>query len=158
MLSGILTGAPIWVWPLLIVLIVLGVIASRDRTRLVMPMYFFWLLGAISLNAVSALAADAVVWVGFGLAYLVGAGLGFQFQKTIIVRKFERQISMKGEWVTLVVLMAIFWMNFVGGIVQAISPEAYGSFTYHIIFATVAGLVAGSFLGRSLRTFLTPMS
>ncbi len=158
MLSNIIHGAPIWVWPLLVVLIVLGLIASKERTRSVVPMYFFWLLGLLSLNAVNSLPATGLIWALFGVAYLVGATLGYRFQKRIIIRKTGLQITLKGEWLSLIVLMTIFWMNFVGGVVGAISPETVASFGYHAGFATIAGLAAGSFIGRSLSTFMTRSS
>ena len=41
MLSGILTGAPLWVWPLLAGLILLGLKASKNRKARCLPSYFF---------------------------------------------------------------------------------------------------------------------
>jgi hypothetical protein len=52
------------------------------------------------------------------------------------------------------VLMVIFWMNFAGGVVAAIRPLAYASFGFKMGFALSAGLAAGSWLGRALRTFM----
>lgn len=156
MLTGILTGAPIWVWPLLVVLITLGLLASKSRTRPCLPTYLYWLLGLISLNALNALSPAPVVWMAFAAAYLLGAWLGYHFQKRIIIAKSAGRITLKGEWLSMLVLMLIFWMNFVGGVINAISPEVYASTTYHMVFATVAGLAAGTFIGRALRVFLTP--
>jgi len=156
MLTGILTGAPIWVWPLLVVLITLGLLASKSRTRPSLPIYLYWLLGFISLNAVNSLAPAPLVWAAFGAAYLLGAGLGYQFQRRIIIGKSAGRVSLKGEWLSMGVFMMIFWMNFVGGVISAISPDAYASSAYHCVFATVAGMAAGSFIGRALRVFITP--
>ncbi|WP_456386579.1 hypothetical protein [Profundibacter sp.] len=155
MLRGILTGAPIWVWPLLAVLIALGVLASKTRTRPCLPIYLYWLLGFLSLNAVNSLAPAPVIWVAFGAAYVLGAGLGYQFQGRIIINKSTGRITLKGEWLSMVVLMVIFWMNFVGGVINAVSPDIYASSTYHAVFAMVAGIAAGTFIGRALRVFFT---
>lgn len=90
------------------------------------------------------------------MAYVLGAGLGYQFQRRIIIGKSAGRITLKGEWLSMAVLMMIFWMNFVGGVINAISPDIYASTAYHCVFAAVAGMAAGSFIGRALRVFFTP--
>lgn len=156
MLIQIISGAPIWVWPLLVGLVLLGLRATKERRTPYLPIYFYWLLGILSLNAVNGLSPSPMVWAVFGGLYLLGAALGFQFQRRIIVTKSAGRITLKGEWVTLAVFMTVFWMNFVGGVVSAISPETYAAAGFHMIFAAIAGLVAGSFIGRALRVFFTP--
>jgi hypothetical protein len=156
MFSRILAGAPVWVWPLLVLLVVLGIVASRDRTRSAVPMYFLWLPGLLSVRSVYALDAPGSVWAVFGGACLAGAWLGDRFQRRIIVAKQGAMIKVRGEWLTLGVMMVIFWMNFASGVVRAISPETVASPVYMSVFAVLAGLAAGSFSGRSLRTFLMP--
>jgi hypothetical protein len=156
MLSNIVTGAPIWVWPLLVGLVLLGLKASKDRTALALPSYFYPLFGLLSLNAVNALGVGPLVWLGFGIAYLAGVLLGNRFQTQVILGKTAKRVSLKGAWLTMTVLMVIFWMNFVGGVIEAISPAAYASIGFKTGFALVAGLAAGSWAGRALRTFLTP--
>ena len=156
MILQILTHAPIWVWPLLILLVALGLIATKARTRSAVPMYFFWLLGLLSVRSVYAMAPDISIWIVFALAYLAGGRLGYVFQRGIITAKTGQQITVKGEWLTLVVLMMLFWMNFIGGVMGAVAPEIVSGVLYQIVFTILAGLAAGSFIGRSLRTYLTP--
>ncbi|MBL1437008.1 MAG: hypothetical protein COB08_012540 [Rhodobacteraceae bacterium] len=156
MLSGILTGAPLWVWPLLAGLILLGLKASKDRRALCLPSYFHPLLGLLSVSAVHGLGVGGLVWLGFAVAYLVGAVLGHRFQGQKIVGKSAKHVSLKGEWLTMAVLMVIFWMNFVGGVVEATLPLAFASLWFKAGFALLAGLAAGSWAGRALRVFATP--
>lgn len=155
MFVQIINGAPIWVWPLLVGLIFLGLRATQSRTTPYMPTYFYWLLGILPINAVNSFSPAPIIWIAFVAFYLLGAGLAFQFQRRIIVTKAAGRMTLKGEWVTLIVFMTVFWMNFAGGVVEAISPETYASAGFHIIFATIAGLAAGSFIGRALQVFLT---
>jgi len=158
MLTAILTGAPIWVWPLLVLLLTLGFIASKSRSRPYIPIYFFWLFGGLSLNAVNSLAPAPMIWGAFGLAYLLGAAFGCRFQDRIIIAKSKTRITLKGEWLSMIVLMTIFWMNFVGGVVQAISPDAYASNGFHALFAIIAGLASGTFIGRAIAVYRTPIT
>lgn len=156
MFKQILTGAPIWVWPLLLGLVLLGLKASKDRRALCLPSYFYPLLGLLSVSAVRGLGVGGLVWLGFAVAYLIGAVLGHRFQGQKIMGKTATHVSLKGEWLTMVVLMVIFWMNFVGGVVEAVLPLAFASLWFKSGFALVAGLAAGSWMGRALRTFVTP--
>tara|TARA_B110000977_G_C11051607_1_gene482558 strand:- start:1765 stop:2037 length:273 start_codon:yes stop_codon:yes gene_type:complete len=71
-MSEILTGTPLWVWPLFILLVVLGLRARHERMVPIVMFYALPLLGLSALNAVAGLSAGAVIWVVFVLAY--GAG------------------------------------------------------------------------------------
>lgn len=158
MLISILSGAPLWVWPLLAFLVFFGLNATRARETLSLPIYLLPLLGLLSLNAVNSLQGAGYLWIVFAVAYLFGALAGFGFQRRVISDKSAGRVTLKGEWITFIVLMTVFWMNFAGGAVQAISPETYASAGFHILFASIAGLAAGSFIGRALRVFLTTSS
>lgn len=158
MLISILSGAPLWVWPLLAFLVFFGLKATRSRETPSLPIYLLPLLGLLSLNAVNSLQGAGALWFVFSVAYLFGAFLGFGFQKRVIREKSAKGVSLKGEWVTFMVLMTVFWMNFTGGVVKAISPDTYASTGFHILFTVIAGLAAGSFIGRALRVFSTTAS
>ena len=155
---SILSGAPLWVWPLLVFLIYFGLKATRTRTVAAWPLYVLPLLGLLSLNAVNGLSPNTVIWVVFGLAYIVGGSAGFQFQRGIVSQKAYATVTLAGEWVTLLVLMIVFWMNFLGGVMRVIAPDIFASAGFHQVFAAVAGLAAGSFLGRAIRVFVTKAS
>jgi hypothetical protein len=153
---AIFTNAPIWVWPLLGILITLGYVASRERTTLIAPLYFLPLFGILSFNAVNGLPAHYLVWVIFALAYGLGVWRGYIFQDGIVLFKSKTHAKLSGEWLTMAVVMVVFWMNFIGGAARAISPTLYQAPMFHFIFATIAGLGAGVFLGRALLLAITP--
>lgn len=158
MLNSILGGAPLWVWPLLAVLVLFGLKATRSREVPGLPIYLLPLLGLLSVNAISSLSPSGIIWGAFGAAYLVGALAGFRFQRGVISYKSVGRITLKGEWITFTILMTIFWMNFVGGVVKAVSSDTYLSIGFHMAFSSIAGLAAGSFIGHALRVFLTTSS
>lgn len=151
----VLTGAPLWVWPLLLFLIYFGLKATRLRTVPAWPQYVLPFLGLLSVNAINGLSPKSSIWLLFAVAYLLGAGLGFWFQRSVVLQKSGASVRLAGEWVTFVVLMIVFWMNFFGGTVKAVAPEMFSALYFHQIFATVAGLAAGSFLGRAIRVIIT---
>lgn len=156
MFSGIVSGAPIWVWPLLVVLVLLGLRATRTRTAPIALYYVLPLMGILSFRSVGVLPAAQSVWIFFGIAYLLGAYGGFQFQRKLVISKSQGRVTLKGEWLTLTVLMIIFWMRFAGSMIQAIAPVIYTSASFHMMFSSIAGLAAGTFLGRAMRLVLSP--
>jgi hypothetical protein len=153
---NIITNAPLWVWPLLALLISIGFIATRERTTLIAPLYGLPFLGILSFNAVNALSVSATVWVLFFCTYAIGVWRGFIFQESIILFKSRKHVTLSGEWLTMIVVMTIFWMNFVGGVMQVVAPNVYASTSFHVIFASIAGITAGVFLGRALRLMTSP--
>ncbi|MCP5073819.1 MAG: hypothetical protein GY947_11070 [Rhodobacteraceae bacterium] len=158
MIYGILTNAPIWVWPLLVLLIFVGLKASKQRTTSTLPIYLLPLLVFLSLNAVSKLPSPGFIWFVFLGAYCGGAATGYLAQKRWIIAKEQKTVSLRGEWITLIAVMTLFWMNFATGVVKAISFETYNSTGFFIVFAVIAGLVSGSFAGRAYRVFAAQVS
>lgn len=156
MVVQFLNGAPVWIWPLLILLIVLGFRASRTRTAPIFLFFLLPLLGVLSVRSVNALPAAQTVWVFFGIAYLVGAYGGYIFQGKRIISKSQGHVTLQGEWLTMAVLMLIFWMRFASGAIKAVSPETYASANFHMVFSIIAGLVAGTFIGRAVRLIMAP--
>lgn len=157
-ITNILTNAPIWIWPLLVLLVLIGLRASRDRAAPIWLLCILPFLGLLSLNAVNGLSPIANVWLVFAVSYGIGAGLGYRFQRGIIISKTSSHVHLRGEWLTLLVLMVIFWMNFVGGFLNAVFPSVYASTVFHMMFAAIAGLAAGSFMGRAAAALKAPVT
>lgn len=151
MIGGILSGAPIWVWPLLIVLLFIGYKASKPRQTSVILFYYLPLLGLISINSVTSLPFQKVAWICFGIGYVAGAAGAYTLQNKWLLGKQDKTILLSGEWFTMLVLMVIFWMNFTGGMVEAVSPGVYSTQGFIALFALLVGAASGSFLGRALK-------
>ncbi|MFK7834816.1 MAG: hypothetical protein AB8B60_01235 [Sulfitobacter sp.] len=154
-IEGVLSGAPIWVWPLLLVLVLLGLRSSKTRSTPMAVIYALPFLGAMTLGNIMSLPQPAVVWTAFGIGYLLMVAICFGLQKCWIIEKSARRVTLKGEWLTMGFLMIMFWANFVSGTVQAISPATYASIPFLGGLAVTLGAASGSFLGRSMRVIAT---
>ncbi len=157
-ISNVPTRAPIWVWPLLLWMIWVGVKAMRART---VAIWFYWMLPFFALLSVRGrleAAAPEVDLPVYAVAYALGLAFGYWFQGGVIVERTAKQVSVKGEPLTLVMMMAIFWMNFVSGVIEAISPDLMTSFVTIAILAAISGAVSGQFAGRALRVLRAPQS
>ncbi len=154
-------NVPVWVWPLLLLLIAIGVMSMRRRSARLMVVYALPLMAIMPLRSVSSLSppADmwAVIWAIFALGYLLGALAGYWMQGRWIEGKSVTHIHLRGEAVTLGVLMVIFALNFVHGSMTALSPEVVATLGFSGLFALVAAVAGGSFLGRAARIWRFPV-
>ena len=157
-LLNIPARAPIWVWPLLAWMIWDGARAMRYRT---VGIWFFWampLFGLIALRGRLETAAPEVDLPVFLAAYVLGLRFGHWFQGHVIVEKAVRHVIVRGEALTLIMLMIIFWINFARGVIAAISPDLLANLGVVACLAIISGFVAGQFAGRAIRVLQAPRS
>lgn len=156
LISNIPARAPIWVWPLLLWMIWMGVSAMRRRT---VAIWVYWMLPFFALISVrgriEAAAPEIDLPVYFAM-YALGVAFGYWFQGGVLIERAAKQVVVSGEPLTLIMLMAIFWMNFVSGVIEAISPDLMTSFVTIAILAAISGAVSGQFAGRALRVLRAP--
>ena len=131
-------GAPIWVWPLLVVLIALGTSRMRDRD---MPVWRLMLLPVIltAVLLVNALAGQMSVPVLAAMLAGVIAGLmaGWWSMRSLSIHRLPgNRVRVKGEYVSLIAILGIFAARFAAGALQVIAPEM-------LEMATPAAVLAG---------------
>ncbi|MGH1459827.1 MAG: hypothetical protein ACRBBT_13105 [Paracoccaceae bacterium] len=151
--SAIFTAAPLWAWPLLVVLVLLGLRASRTRSSHVALVYALPLLGILSVRTVSELPHQNVIWLFFLAAYLLGAALGHARQRHYLIARAGQRLTLRGEWLTMSAMLLIFLANFVQGFMAAVVPDVAGSLGFAGGMAVLLGLFSGLFGGRALYVF-----
>ena len=156
MIYKILSGAPYWVWPLLAALVFAGVKALKRRNAPSFLIYLQPALGFLTISAISRLPSAPYIWAIFIAFYAIGVWFGHRYQRSILLEKTGRRITLRGEPTTLFLMMALFWMNFATGMIKSISPTLYASPTFHALFAIITSFAAGIFLGRALWVILAP--
>lgn len=152
-MSGLVTGTPIWVWPLLVVLLVVGLRARHEREVPALLVYLLPLLGLSALRSVAGLGPVLAVWGIFALAYGAGVMGGYRMQGRFVLARAGRRVRLAGETVTLALMMLIFAANFSAGFMKAVAPAVYGNSLFHAGFAVVVALASGSFAGRAIRVW-----
>lgn len=150
-LLGIWQNAPVWVWPLFFVLVFIGLIAMRDRRSSIIPYFFYPLFGLSAANSIGALNHVPLSWITFSVCYLVGAGLAFRWQNSLILQKAGWTMKIKGDRITILILMLIFFSNFVNGVILSVAPDLQEAIVFTLVFVGVIGACSGSFTGRALR-------
>lgn len=158
MLRGILTGAPVWVWPLLAILVLVGFLSMRARVSRIWPFYLLPLLAILAIRAVAALHVAPELWGLFGASYGAGAVLGWRVQPRWIKGRDGARIALGGEGLTLVMVLTIYFANFAVGTMRAVAPQALAGTAFPFGFVLLVGIVSGIFLGRSLAIITAPHS
>lgn len=153
-MSDIVLKAPIWVWPLLLVLIALGFMQSRSRTVPPQPVI------AIS-TAMLCLSAYGVItsFQGSVLALMVwfkllsitllicrkmGYPQGWQFDA------LSGRMQVPGSWLPMALFLGIFLTKFAVGAALAIHPALAVRPQFALPICALYGLLSGIFAARAL--------
>ncbi len=150
----ILKGTPVWVWAILAALIFLGSRQLKARvvsrySVLIAPVVFLF-VGLMSAGrgplglAVWALAVVSLATVTF-----------FVWQPTAGARYEANgdRLHMPGSVVPMLLMLAIFLLNYVINVVLAINPAYRGELIWQVVPALVLGALSGVFIGRAATLF-----
>ncbi|MGH1577870.1 hypothetical protein [Planktotalea sp.] len=157
-MSTFFANVPMWVYPLFVLLVILGLRASKDRTVPIILVLALPLLGILTLRNIVSLSPAAWVWLVAAAAYALGIGFGMVWQRGWILLKAKGSIQVKGEWITMLAMMVIFCAGFANGALSALLPEVSQSSMFAACFAVVTCVPAGQFLGRAITTLRAPLS
>lgn len=152
-MSQIISNTPLWVWPLFLLLLAVGLRASRDRWVPVALIYALPVLGVSGILTVAGLDAPVIIWGGFAFGYLLGGFMGHRAQRRWLVGREGARVQVRGEYWTLAAMMLIFGANFVSGVLEVVVPVVSGQLAFQLIFAAAIALGSGSFAGRALRVW-----
>ena len=145
---------PVWVYPLFLILLYLGIRQCYLRTtkiyRLVILPIIFILMSLNNLDG-----SPALTWISMPcwiIAIALGIYLGYLHKKnaTITVDKSQGIITIPGDWSMLLLILIVFAVEFAINAVEAVgpSPAWFGP-----LALAVSGLVTGMSVGRN-GTFL----
>lgn len=148
-------GAPVWVWPLLVALVALGISRMRERE---MPVWRLLLLPAL-LVSVSVLTtlfgglnAAALLALSAGMA--LGAMVGWWTMRDVEVHRLAgNRVRVRGESVSLMAILAIFASRFAAGMLEATGssvPELPGMAELFVLIPVfLAALMAARALAQA---------
>lgn len=153
-LIAIVTRTPAWVWLILALLVVLGLLQSRDH---VVPRFRVILqplaLGALSLWGVAGAFGLHAMVEGPWLAGLVlGFGITRVFHLPRQVRALpDGRFAIGGSWIPMAMLMAVFFTRYAVNVSIAIAPALKVNAGYAALVALLYGVPTGLLAGRALR-------
>jgi len=151
----VVTGAPLWVWPLLALLLLAGWIQSRPRRApfarvagLPIAMVAISLYGVVTTFAAPAVAI--AVWaIGLGIATAANAAL--DLPRGVRYSPATRAFEMPGSWIPLALILAIFATRFTVGASLAMHPALRADAAFVATAAFAYGFFSGAFFAMFLK-------
>lgn len=158
MLQQILIRTPFYVWIILAALIYRGYVSSKDRE------VAFWKLliipAVMPLLTVPALAlkfgpggrAIAIWAAAAGIATL----LTWQLSRgKVSAAEQSGNVLVRGSWLPLVAMMAVFFSKYAFNVLLAINPLAHHDTLFAVVFCSLFGVFNGIFFGWTVRDTTT---
>lgn len=147
----IVAHTPIWVWPLYVLLLILGFQRTRDS---VVPLWRVLILPAvvIVLGVIGAFGAGS----GGVPAILAGTAIGVAFGWWLEPRDSARRVAggalwLRGEWWTLAQIVLILVFRYAANVVTAMDPVLAANPIWHSGVLFFSALLSGLFLGRTAK-------
>ena len=147
---AILTHTPLWVWAIFAFVLFLGWQRTRDRT---VELWRLVLFPAVMI----VLAVSGIVGAGLTIvpAVLVGAMVGgvagWLLEREGATRRLpDGRVWLRGEWWSLLQVVAIFLFRYASSVAAALDPTLPGNLSFHLGTALVSSLLSAMILGRTL--------
>lgn len=158
MIVQIISSTPLWVWPLLVALIWLGVSQAKARTAsltriTVMPvaMTGFSLWGTVSAFGGSPLFGYVMLAWMFGMAVALAAVAPMEVPRGTTYDAQTRTFALPGSWVPMALIMAIFFTRYAMTATLTLQPGMARHALFALAAGTLYGLFSGIFAGRAAR-------
>ncbi|RTL66233.1 MAG: hypothetical protein EKK41_19100 [Hyphomicrobiales bacterium] len=154
-----LVRTPLWVWPLLALVVALGLMQLRDRqvTAARVLMLPVVMIGMSITSTIGTFGLRPDVLGAWGLAATtVAAMLAWARWPSGIERlPHGGGYLIPGSIVPLLLILATFALRFLIGATGGIAPQRLTDPVFAITVCTLLGLVSGAFLARAVRVLIT---
>jgi alpha-beta hydrolase superfamily lysophospholipase len=145
----IVRNTPLWVWPLMVLVIWLGILGLRSRTlplwRLAVLPAVGLVLSFVGLGQAAQPALALVAWlVALAVALPLGDLLG---RRRTVHRLDDGRLEIAGGWFMLVFGISIFAVRYALGVVFGMAPALRADPAWIALAGGVGGFVAGIGLG-----------
>ena len=148
----LLTHTPWWVFVIFGYLLKISISATRTRTILFKKLFILPLLFlSISLKTLfTSFLLSPLVIGSYSISLMVGIFLGFILAKSLNL-KFDHDqnlVKMPGNYITPILLMAIFSAKYYLGYSLSTNPLAIENPSFIVFHMGVSGISSGLLLGR----------
>jgi hypothetical protein len=146
----IVANTPLWIWPLMLFVLWLGLQGLRPR---VIPVWRLAILPVVGLaTSLGGIAQSAnPVWsaTGWALALLAFLPLGWAFGQNRAVRLHpeDAKLEIAGGWFALLFGVSIFAVRYAMGVLFGVLPALRTEAFWIYLSGAVGGMVAGIGIG-----------
>ncbi len=153
-MTDIFFKAPVWIWPLLLVLIALGLLQSR--TRAMPPLRMI-----IISTAMLCMSAYGVMTAFHGSGWALLAWLALLSMTLLICNQLgyprgwqwdvsTKRLQVPGSWLPMVLYVGIFLIKFAVGALLTMRPTLAQQLNFSVPISALYGLLSGIFAARAL--------
>ncbi|MEO8684580.1 MAG: DUF6622 family protein [Devosia sp.] len=148
----IIIHTPIWIWPLLLLLIWRGLSSARSRDVGLGQLVLLPLV-LVSLSALSTLEAgvSSAVMAGIAIGAMggVAAGLTLERRRPAQALGYGR-LRLAGEWTTLVVVLVGFTMGYGRAVTRIMAPGLATSMPFLLATSAISAFFSVMLLTRTV--------
>lgn len=147
-----LINTPWWVYVIFFYLLKVGL--SARQTREVSLIKLFIVPALMTVLSIETFYQSGDFTLLNTLAWLasigVGTAFGWWFMRKLAfeIQREQKTVRLPGTWMTLIVLMIIFWSKYAFGYALGMEPSLARNLTFTLSMLTVSGLFTGFLLGR----------
>jgi len=155
----IVLRTPLWIWPLLVLVLWLGWSGRRTRTLHPARLAILPLVGlGTSFAGIVQSAAPALAAGGWGLGLLVALPLGYAIgRRRAVQRLADGRISIAGGWFMLGFAVSIFAARHALGVLFGVMPALKAMPLWIALSGGVGGVIAGIGLGWLAGLLVRPL-
>lgn len=145
----IVTNTPPWVWPLMVLVVWLGVLGLRSRTLPLWRLAILPVVGLVlSFAGIGQSPQPALALVAWLAALAVALPLGFLLgHRRAVCRLDDGRLEVAGGWFMLVFGLSIFAVRYALGVVFGMAPGLRADPAWIALAGGVGGFVGGIGLG-----------
>jgi len=152
---NLIINTPWWVGALFVYLVYIGIKASKPQIIYLKKLFaipiIFTVISIYSMT--SNKLFDTSIFLSWIIAVLIGAVISYLLWKRIIhlnADKKHHMIETSGGWATLVLILCLFFVNYLFGAILGFYPDLKTNVEFYQIKSGVGGLLIGLFIGRAL--------
>ena len=151
-LVSVIANTPSWVWLVFALLIYRGILRSRSRavsarSLIVMPI----ILTLLGIHRVYEAGFSITPLFGTLAGIVLGIGVVFFMRPARNTRRLDDgKIFVEGEWLSLVLFITIFGVNYVSAVLASINPAAASHDSLHFVLSFVSALSLSIMLARTV--------
>jgi hypothetical protein len=145
----VIAHTPIWVWPLYILLLFLGLQRTRDS---IVPLWRMLILPVV-VTLLAILSATLAGWSALPAALsgmALGAIVGWKLEGTGATSRMpDGRVQLRGEWWSFSVLLLVLISRYATNIAAGFHPALHANLAWRLATAFMSASLSAIFLART---------
>jgi hypothetical protein len=153
-ISEAIAHTPLWVYPLILIVLILGARNLQTRERPLAPLFILPVILLIfaSVNLAASSAALTLVLPAFAVSLAIGGAIGWNLvPRDVVAVRGQGRVRVPGSIAPLLIVIAAVILRYAIGYIYGRWPELRADPALALEFSATGALLAGIVWGRILR-------